>query len=95
MTKTGIICFFLILPLAFSCTSDESEKEKVKESRETKEFIKAVEEFIEKGNTSRKIWVTTVDSCEYILWEGSHGETGFTHKGNCKWCAIRNSKSKK
>lgn len=33
--------------------------------------------------------IKTIDSCEYIVWEGSHGEVGFTHKGNCSWCRLR------
>lgn len=35
------------------------------------------------------IQVMTIDSCEYIVWGGSHSEIGFAHKGNCKWCHIR------
>jgi hypothetical protein len=38
------------------------------------------------------IKVVTIDSCEYIVWGGSHGEIGYAHKGNCKFCAERSKK---
>ena len=31
--------------------------------------------------------IVIVDSCEYIRWN-----YGFTHKGNCKYCAERRKK---
>ena len=35
--------------------------------------------------------VTVIDSCEYIYYDG--GNAGLlTHKGNCKFCKIRNQK---
>jgi len=30
--------------------------------------------------------IIVVDGCEYIIWAGSHGEIGWTHKGNCASC---------
>jgi hypothetical protein len=30
--------------------------------------------------------IIVVDGCEYIIWTGSHGEIGWTHKGNCTSC---------
>jgi hypothetical protein len=37
--------------------------------------------------------VIEVDSCEY-LFEGYGKSRVFTHKGNCKYCAMRNNKNK-
>ena len=40
-------------------------------------------------NINGQVKVMTIDSCEYIVWGGSHGEIGYAHKGNCKWCKLR------
>ena len=40
-------------------------------------------------NANADVKVITIDSCEYIIWGGGHGEIGYAHKGNCKWCRLR------
>ncbi len=41
-------------------------------------------------NTVYNFEVIEIDGCEYLI--GTHGYGGFmTHKGNCKFCAERNT----
>ena len=36
------------------------------------------------------IQILTIDSCEYVWVKEGYG-AGLTHKGNCKYCKIRNN----
>jgi len=33
--------------------------------------------------------IIEVDSCEYIKWVGYRDSFTYTHKANCKYCALR------
>lgn len=46
-----------------------------------------------KGNDGGGYNVVVIDSCEYLVRQS--GYSGYmAHKGNCKFCEIRNKKSK-
>jgi hypothetical protein len=40
-------------------------------------------------NANGDVKVVTIDSCEYIVWAGWDRVIGYAHKGNCKWCRLR------
>ena len=42
-------------------------------------------------NSSTKLYILLIDSCEYIFLQCvSDGGPALTHKGNCKFCKLRN-----
>ncbi len=65
----------------FSCGEYEEEirQNRLKVANEFQKTIYSIN--IDSG---RKARIMIIDSCEYIVWDGSHDEVGFTHKGNCK-----------
>lgn len=86
--KNIILIFIGIGLITFYGCSNK--KEKVEKSGFNDFQMVAIEKL--KGGQWKNIsliQVMTIDSCEYIVWEGSHGEIGFAHKGNCRWCHIR------
>ena len=49
---------------------------------------------VEKKNTTyyidsiKSLDIIVVDGCEYLYYSGGH-RMGITHKGNCKFCKLR------
>lgn len=78
----------LILAIAslFSCGKYEEEIRQ-NSLKDVNEFQKVIYNL--NKDSSREVRIMTIDSCEYIVWDGSHGEFGFAHKGNCKNCKIK------
>lgn len=73
----------LILTIAslFSCNEHEEEikQNRLKDVNDFQKVIYSIDK-----SSYREVRIMTIDSCEYIVWDGSHGEFGFAHKGNCK-----------
>lgn len=88
MKKTIII--FLSAIILYSC--GEIEKKRIKANNEypTIDTIDAFD-----GTSSRKIHLYVIDSCEYIGYIDAYRSDFLAHKGNCKFCAIRNKTIKK
>ena len=38
--------------------------------------------------TNEGVQILTIDSCQYVWCKNGYG-AGITHKGNCKYCAVR------
>jgi hypothetical protein len=78
--------FFLILSsLFFSCVSNVDSYEEQKDSSVTKTIkISSEKVYFDKA------LVLEIDSCEYLYIPSGNGSWG-AHKGNCKFCKIRNS----
>lgn len=55
-------------------------------SCETKNISEIKSDFVYQG---RSINIITMDSCEYISYYLGGNSGVLTHKGNCKYCAIR------
>lgn len=73
---------FVLVVFLFSCV----EAPPPSQIYETKEHLGVAD--------GKDIYVYTIDSCEYIgslRWAPSDV---ITHKGNCRYCAQRNSKNK-
>lgn len=68
-----------IVGLMFSCETTDSEL-KIKNNYNS--FQDVANDI--PVNSNGQVKVVLIDSCEYIVWAGSHGEVGFCHKGNCK-----------
>ena len=83
----------LLLCLVFFCGCAGDGK--TPEQRDAEENQAYKSKIIDFGTHDKNIKVNTVeiDSCEYLFaWFGSgtgRGGGSFTHKGNCKYCAIR------
>lgn len=81
---------FMFFTLAFSAELLSCECDGCKNTSNVSNPFKDVADRIDDDNTNHDIRIMTICGCEYIVWDGSHGEIGFTHKGNCKFCAKRN-----
>jgi len=79
----NILLIFIGLITFYGCSN---KKEEIEKKSSVNDFQKIVDN---KSASNRLVQIITIDSCEYIVWDGSHGEVGFAHKGNCKWCYIR------
>lgn len=86
MRKLRNIIALLALAVLSSCDTNTDADAKPKPKNE----FEAMADSVYITQFGRSVRVYTIDSCEYILWSGSHGEIGYTHKGNCKWCNMRN-----
>lgn len=73
-----------VVSLCFLGCSNPTDHNRTRKLNEFEEVARGVNGY-DPGN----IDVFTIDSCEYVVWEGSHGEIGFTHKGNCEYCLKR------
>jgi hypothetical protein len=80
----GFFAFVLLVAGLSSCSNDTRE---LQISDNANSFQEVAKQFPVNANGDVK--VVTIDSCEYIVWGGSHGEIGYAHKGNCKWCRLR------
>jgi hypothetical protein len=54
---------------------------------ESKEDVKQRAE-----QSTNDISIIEYDSCEYLIFKTYGGSIVYTHKGNCKFCAERNTK---
>jgi hypothetical protein len=68
-----------------SCSNDRTRELPISDNSNS--FQEVAKQFPVNANGDVK--VVSIDSCEYIVWGGSHGEIGYAHKGNCKWCRLR------
>lgn len=88
-TKTSILAlskaFFILLVMCclFSCSVSTSENKRATASNINGNVVK-----------NQGIQILTIDSCEYVWVKNGYG-AGLTHKGNCKYCAERASRSLK
>ena len=82
-----IIVFAVLICGGFLCKK-VSEKINQKAEQHTEPYN---EQHTEQLSDGFKIWV--IDSCEYVyLYKSMNTGYMFSHKGNCKYCAIRNKK---
>lgn len=80
-TKTAIVGYTMLVAVIFCACNTTDE--------EVKDYsIGKV------GNLKQCLIVTEFDSCEYIVGHVPDGDYGWvmTHKGNCKFCAVRSKK---
>jgi hypothetical protein len=77
----GFVANVVLVAGLCSCSND-----RVVEVEKTNPFQEISNQFPTSNRTTQ---IITIDSCEYIVWEGSHGEIGYAHKGNCKLCRLR------
>lgn len=78
----NLILAFCILTL--SCSEKKSERTYDNDFEKT-----SCQSSGDYASFGRGTKLLTVDSCEYIVWLGSHGEVGFAHRGRCKFCKLR------
>jgi hypothetical protein len=73
-----------------SIVLSKEEYESLKRSTEP-EYPRLIGEVkTDENDNSREIFITSVDSCEYIGTVGdNNGDDFLTHKGNCKFCRER------
>ena len=79
--KNLILILILVFLALYGC------KEKLPEKSITH---KGVITIISDGNQPRHIKLYVIDSCEYIGHVSGWRSDFLTHKGNCKFCKIRN-----
>ena len=85
----NLIKFLFLITLFFSvgCVHDiEYHETKLKELKEAEKNKSNRIEF----NLPHNVKIIEIDSCEYILRDGSSDNQSLAHKGNCKYCAERN-----
>lgn len=79
MTKCTLLAAAAACTMLTGCDSEEDIQEyKRKEIKRLCEDLKVIK----------------YDGCEYVLYKPDHFESLFTHKGNCKYCEQRRSKTK-
>lgn len=81
----GFFAYLLLVAGLYSCSNDRTRELPISDNANS--FQEVAKQFPINANGDVK--VVTIDSCEYIVWGGSHGEIGYAHKGNCKWCRLR------
>jgi uncharacterized lipoprotein len=81
----GFFAYVLLVAGLSSCSNDRTRELPISDNANS--FQEVAKQFPINANGDVK--VVTIDSCEYIVWGGSHGEIGYAHKGNCKWCRLR------
>ena len=79
----GFFVYLLLMAGLSSCSNDRTSELPISDN--TNSFQEVAKQF----PRISKVKVVTIDCCEYIVWRGSHGEIGYAHKGNCKWCRLR------
>lgn len=52
------------------------------------------EDFARKAvrHSDEDVAIAEIDNCQYLVWRTYGGAINYTHKGNCKYCLIRNKK---
>jgi len=86
MIKTKIF-YLLFLLIAIGCNRDISYHE-----NKISEIKKTTEEIRRKRNLPNNVSIITIDSCQYILRQGSSDNESLAHRGRCKYCVTRNLK---
>lgn len=78
--RTLVVLAALLLA---SCNAEMLDVEKMKtlEHKQFDSFDEAAE-YLNGLSTVRRI-EANIKGCMYIVWDGSHGETGFSHMGTC------------
>jgi hypothetical protein len=87
MKKSFIISVILLSVFISSCGPGKNEPDPANFAKVTKGVMPISE--------STKYQIIEIDSCEYIFgWDNMAYNGGYflSHKGNCKYCAIRNKK---
>ena len=84
-TVAAIAVYAMLVAGLSSCSNDRTRELPISDNANS--FQEVAKQFPVNANGDVK--VVTIDSCEYIVWGGSHGEIGYAHKGNCKWCRLR------
>lgn len=92
-----LVWLFVWLSFLLSCEKrkivyvDAEQKQKLEYMEEiSKQFQEATDGRIDYRSQDVKVTLMVIDSCEYIVWEGSHFEIGFSHRARCKYCKLRN-----
>jgi uncharacterized lipoprotein len=84
-TLAAIALYAMLAAGLSSCSNDRTRELPISDNSNS--FQEVAKQFPVNANGDVK--VVSIDSCEYIVWGGSHGEIGYAHKGNCKWCMLR------
>ncbi len=79
MKKFKIIFSLLIVFVIYSCESNKNNDHEIKYK-------------IKLGGTDTDVKIVVIDSCEYLYLRESGYGLCVLHKGNCKYCIIRNNK---
>jgi hypothetical protein len=82
------ILLFLLCVFCF-CTSEKDSQSNICDNNFIKKnFPNAMGNMYE-----QRIYFIEIDSCEYVFIPDHYG-TSVSHKGNCKFCKIRNERNK-
>jgi hypothetical protein len=80
---SNLLYTMLVAVLFTSCKKTTDNQTVFVEEKQTEHIIR-----VGGGND---VYVTEVDSCEYLIFDG-YKAGGIIHKQNCKFCLARNAK---
>lgn len=79
-----LLAFVVVILFCFVCFKTADQNKKVRKTKQIQE-----RELFSTSFETQGYAILEIDSCEYIMYDGSGYKGGIAHKGNCKYCKNR------